>query len=130
MTEEIFGPLLVVLSYDTMDEAIAFIRSRENPLGLYYFGHDAGTRRRLLSETLSGGVAINDVMLQYLQVDLPFGGVGASGIGRYHGPEGFDTFSHHRAVFTQRSIAGITGLKFLYPPYGAIGRRLIAMMGG
>ena len=130
MTEEIFGPLLVVLSYDTMDEAIAFIRSRENPLGLYYFGHDAGTRRRLLSETLSGGVAINDVMLQYLQVDLPFGGVGASGIGRYHGPEGFDAFSHHRAVFTQRSIAGITGLKFLYPPYGAIGRRLIAMMGG
>ncbi|WP_158595836.1 aldehyde dehydrogenase family protein [Oleomonas cavernae] len=130
MTNEIFGPLLVVLGYDKIDEAIAFIRSRENPLGLYYFGHDKATRGRILSETLSGGVAINDVMLQYLQVDLPFGGVGASGIGRYHGTEGFDTFSHHRAVFTQRGPLGVTGLKFLYPPYGAIGKRLISMMGG
>lgn len=130
MKDEIFGPLLVVLGYEQIDEAIDFIRRRENPLGLYYFGRNGATRRRILAETLSGGVAINDVMLQYLQVDLPFGGVGASGIGRYHGPEGFDTFSHQKAVFTQRSMAGITGLKFLYPPYGHIGRRLIRMMGG
>lgn len=130
MTTEIFGPLLVVLGYDTVDEALAFIRSRENPLALYYFGYDAATRSRILSETLSGGVAINDVMLQYLQVDLPFGGVGASGLGRYHGPEGFETFSHRKAVFTQRDMFGITGLKFLYPPYRSLGRRLIAMMGG
>lgn len=130
MKDEIFGPLLVVLGYRDIDEAVEFIRSRENPLGLYYFGGNGATRRRILAETLSGGVAVNDVMLQYLQVDLPFGGVGASGIGRYHGPEGFDTFSHQKAVFTQRSMAGITGLKFLYPPYGYIGRRLIRMMGG
>lgn len=130
MKDEIFGPILVVLGYREIDEAIEFIRARDNPLGLYYFGGNGAARRRILSETLSGGVAVNDVMLQYLQVDLPFGGVGASGIGRYHGPEGFDTFSHRKAVFTQRGMAGITGLKFLYPPYGNIGRRLIRMMGG
>jgi coniferyl-aldehyde dehydrogenase len=73
-------------------------------------------------------VAVNDVLLQYLQDDLPFGGVGASGMGAYHGREGFDTFSHLKPVFIQRGIAGRTGAQLLYPPYGPIARTLLRLM--
>ena len=84
----------------------------------------------MLKQSLSGGVAFNDVMLQFLQVDMAFGGVGASGFGRYHGREGFETFSHLKSVFTQRGVGSFTGLKLLYPPYGRLGRLVTTLMGG
>lgn len=130
MTEELFGPILPVLEHDGVDQAIGTINAGENPLALYYFGPSGAARERVLKQTLSGTVAVNDVVVQFLQVDLPFGGVGASGFGRYHGKEGFETFSHLKPVFLQRGIGTFTGLKLLYPPYGNLARRLIAMMGG
>ena len=130
MREEIFGPVLPVIEYDSIDGAINHVNGGDNPLGLYYFGNSYGGRKAVVENTLSGGVAVNDVMLQFLQVDLPFGGVGASGFGRYHGKEGFETFSHLKPIFIQRGLSSFTGLKLLYPPYGAIARRLISMMGG
>lgn len=131
MREEIFGPILPVFEHDGLEDAIQRVnRTGEHPLGLYYFGNSEHRRRAVLENTLSGGVSINDVMLQFLQVDLAFGGVGASGFGRYHGREGFETFSHLKSVFVQRGIGGFTGLKLLYPPYGPIARRVISLMGG
>jgi coniferyl-aldehyde dehydrogenase len=130
MREEIFGPLLPVIEHDGLDDALQRVGKGEHPLGLYYFGNDAQSRRRVLENSLSGGVAINDVMLQFLQVDLPFGGVGASGFGQYHGHKGFETLSHFKPVFVQRGMGTFTGLKLLYPPYGNIGRQVIKLMGG
>lgn len=130
MTEELFGPILPVLEHSGVDQAIAMVNAGENPLALYYFGPPGSARDRVLRHTLSGTVAINDVVVQFLQVDLPFGGVGASGFGRYHGKEGFETFSHLKPVFLQRGFGKSTGLKLLYPPYGNLARRLINMMGG
>lgn len=123
MKEEIFGPLLPIKSYSSADEAIAFINARPRPLGLYYFGTDSGERERVLLRTLSGGVTINDVIFHVAQEELPFGGVGASGIGAYHGHEGFKRFSHARAVFTQ---AGTDIGALFRPPYGARFRNLVA----
>lgn len=130
MQEEIFGPVLPVFEHDGIEHAIDQVNAGENPLGLYYFGNSTAGRKAVLEKTLSGGVAVNDVMLQFLQVDLPFGGVGASGFGRYHGKEGFETFSHLKPIFFQRGLGTFTGLKLLYPPYGGLARRLISMMGG
>lgn len=130
MTEEIFGPILPVLEHDGVEQAVRAINSGENPLALYYFGNSGETRDMVLSQTLSGSAAVNDVVLQFLQADLPFGGVGASGFGRYHGREGFETFSHLKPVFQQRGLGSFTGLKLLYPPYGPVAKRLITMMGG
>jgi len=130
MREEIFGPVLPILEYDTLDDALRLINQGDHPLGLYYFGHSAAGQRQVVEGSLSGGVAVNDVMLQFLQVDLPFGGVGASGFGRYHGRAGFDTFSNLKSVFVQRGIGNFTGLKLLYPPYGKLGRMVIRLMGG
>jgi coniferyl-aldehyde dehydrogenase len=119
-----------VIEHDGLDDALQRVGKGEHPLGLYYFGNDAHSRRRVLENSLSGGVAINDVMLQFLQVDLPFGGVGASGFGQYHGHKGFETLSHLKPVFVQRGMGTFTGLKLLYPPYGNIGRQVIKLMGG
>jgi coniferyl-aldehyde dehydrogenase len=130
MTEELFGPILPVLEHAGVDQAIDMVNAGENPLALYYFGPAGAARDRVLKQTLSGTVAVNDVVVQFLQVDLPFGGVGASGFGRYHGKEGFETFSHLKPVFLQRGFGTFTGLKLLYPPYGNLARRLITMMGG
>jgi coniferyl-aldehyde dehydrogenase len=130
MREEIFGPILPVFEHSGLHDAINRVNAEERPLGLYYFGNSAHQRSIVLEQTVSGGVAINDVMLQFLQVDLAFGGVGASGFGRYHGKEGFETFSHLKSIFVQRGMGSFTGLKLLYPPYGEIGRRVISMMGG
>ena len=130
MREEIFGPVLPVIEVDSVDEAIGRINAGDRPLALYFFGHSERNQEKVLKGTHAGGVTVNDVMLQYLQVAQPFGGVGASGYGSYHGLEGFDTFSHLKSVFRQRGFGGFTGLKLLYPPYGHIGRRLIGMMGG
>jgi coniferyl-aldehyde dehydrogenase len=126
--EEIFGPVLPVIGYPTLDGAVDYVNARPRPLALYMFSRKAATRRRILSGTTSGGVTVNDTLLHYLQDASPFGGVGASGMGAYHGREGFDTFSHHKAVFTQRGVAGLTGTQMLYPPYGRLSRLLLRLM--
>jgi coniferyl-aldehyde dehydrogenase len=118
MQEEIFGPILPVRSYaDGIDSAIDEVNRRDRPLGLYYFGPDETERRRVLDRTISGGVTIDDVVFHVSMEDLPFGGVGPSGMGSYHGFDGFKTFSHAKAVFKQAKIdvAKLAGLK---PPYG------------
>ena len=124
MQEEIFGPLLPLRPYERIEEALAEINSRPRPLALYYFGSDRGETRFVLEHSHSGGVTVNDVAMHFLAEDLPFGGVGASGMGAYHGEHGFERFSHARAVFyqTRLDVAGWVGLR---PPYGPrIGRAL------
>ena len=125
MRDEIFGPVLPVRTYRTIDDAIAYVNGRDRPLGLYYFGDDAVEQQRVLSRTLSGGVTINDVIFHISAEELPFGGIGPSGMGNYHGFEGFKTFSHARSVYRQPKIdiAGLAGLK---PPYGKATRAAIA----
>jgi coniferyl-aldehyde dehydrogenase len=125
MQEEIFGPILPVRRYDGIDEAIDTVNRRDRPLAVYYFGQDAGERRRVLDRTVSGGVTVNDVIFHVSMEDLPFGGVGPSGMGAYHGHDGFKTFSHAKSVYTQPRIdvAKLAGLK---PPYGAATRKAIA----
>ncbi|WP_010164386.1 coniferyl aldehyde dehydrogenase [Sphingomonas sp. PAMC 26617] len=118
MQEEIFGPILPVRSYvGGVDSAIDEVNRRDRPLGLYYFGPDETERRRVLDRTISGGVTIDDVVFHVSMEDLPFGGVGPSGMGSYHGFDGFKTFSHAKAVFKQAKldVAKLAGLK---PPYG------------
>lgn len=118
MQEEIFGPILPVRSYTGgIDSAIDEVNRRDRPLGLYYFGPDETERRRVLDRTISGGVTIDDVVFHVSMEDLPFGGVGPSGMGSYHGFDGFKTFSHAKAVFKQAKldVAKLAGLK---PPYG------------
>ncbi len=125
MQEEIFGPVLPVKTYSDIGEAVAYINAKDRPLGLYYFGDDADERETVLNKTISGGVTVNDVIFHISMEDLPFGGVGPSGIGSYHGPEGFREFSHARSIYSQPKIdiAGIAGFK---PPYGAKTKKAIA----
>ncbi len=118
MQEEIFGPILPIRRYSgTIDDAIGEVNRRDRPLGLYYFGNDAGERRRVLDRTISGGVTVNDVIFHVSMEELPFGGIGPSGMGSYHGPDGFKTFSHAKAIYEQPKldVAKLAGLK---PPYG------------
>jgi len=125
MQEEIFGPVLPVRRYDGIDDAIAQVNACARPLGLYYFGKDEGERRRVLDRTISGGVTLDDVIFHVSMEDLPFGGVGPSGMGAYHGRDGFRTFSHAKAVYKQArfDVAKLAGLK---PPYGAATRKSVA----
>lgn len=118
MQEEIFGPILPIRRYSgAIDEAIDEVNRRDRPLGLYYFGSDGGEQRRVLDRTISGGVTVNDVVFHVSMEELPFGGIGPSGMGSYHGPDGFKTFSHAKAIYEQPKIdvAKLAGLK---PPYG------------
>jgi coniferyl-aldehyde dehydrogenase len=117
MQEEIFGPVLPVMTYKSVDQAIDYINAHDRPLGLYYFGEDKAEQERVLTRTISGGVTVNDVIFHVSIEDLPFGGIGPSGMGRYHAVEGFREFSHARAVYHQPKfdIAKLAGLK---PPYG------------
>ena len=126
MQEEIFGPVLPVMTYRHIDDAIGYVNAHDHPLGLYYFGNDAKEQEDVVGRTRSGGVGINDVVLHASMDDLPFGGIGASGMGNYHGPEGFRTFSHARAVFRQTPLdfARLAGLK---PPYGPALLRLLKL---
>lgn len=116
MQDEIFGPLLPVKSYDSLDEAIGYVNQKARPLGLYYFGQNSDEREQVVTRTTSGGVSINDVIMHVAMEDLPFGGIGPSGMGAYHGVDGFRTFSHAKAVLqqTSRDLAAM-----LRPPYGA-----------
>ena len=127
MQEEIFGPVLPVKTYRDVGEAIDYVNGRDRPLGLYYFGQDSGEREQVLTRTISGGVTVNDVIFHVSMEDLPFGGVGPSGIGSYHGVEGFREFSHARSVYTQPKVdvARLGGLK---PPYGAKTEKTVRTM--
>ena len=127
MQEEIFGPVLPVKTYKQVDEAIGYINDHDRPLGLYYFGEDKREQEQVLTRTISGGVTTNDVIMHVSMEDLPFGGVGPSGIGSYHAVEGFREFSHGRAVYHQPKIdiAKLGGLK---PPYGKATDKTIASM--
>jgi coniferyl-aldehyde dehydrogenase len=127
MSEEIFGPVLPVVTYERLSEAIAHVNEGERPLALYYFGHDESAIDRVLSETTSGGVTVNETLLHFLQDDLPIGGVGQSGMGHYHGRDGFEALSKKKAVLRQ-SPASATGL--LKPPYGWAARALVRFVVG
>jgi coniferyl-aldehyde dehydrogenase len=122
MREEIFGPLLPIVPYDSLRDALDYVNQRDRPLALYWFGTDRDARAQLLAGTIAGGVSINDTLMHIAQEGLPFGGIGASGQGHYHGEFGFRQFSKEKPVFIQSRHAG-TGL--IRPPYGpSIGRIL------
>jgi len=125
MQEEIFGPVLPVKTYAGIDEAMAYINRHDRPLGLYYFGEDAAERETVLAGTTAGGVTINDVIFHVAQEDLPFGGVGPSGMGSYHGVDGFREFSHRKAIYSQIK-KDIGPFKMMRPPYGEGIRKYLA----
>jgi len=125
MQREIFGPILPVVAYDSVDEVIGAINAGPHPLAFYPFTHDRARLSHLLDQVMSGGVSVNDVLLHVAQADLPFGGVGESGMGHYHGREGFETFSKLRPVFHQTRLA-FTHL--LYPPYGPRMEKLLRFL--
>ena len=126
MQEEIFGPLLPILPYDSEQQALDYIKDHERPLALYWFGRDRGARERVLAQTHAGGVTLNDCIWHIGQEDQPFGGVGASGQGAYHGIWGFNTFSKMKPVFSQPRW--FAGTQLFYPPYGATFERLLALL--
>jgi coniferyl-aldehyde dehydrogenase len=117
MREEIFGPVLPIKTYRALDDAIAYVSRRPRPLALYYFGADTGRRDEVLRKTISGGAAINTTLFHFAVENLPFGGVGASGIGAYHGEFGFQTFSHRKGVFLQSRL---NASRLLHPPFGRL----------
>ena len=117
MQEEIFGPILPIVGYDRFDDAIAYVNQRDRPLALYWFGNDTAHRERVLLETISGGVGINECLLHHSQQDLPFGGVGPSGQGAYHGQRGFNTFSKLKPIFIQSRF---NAMGLVSPPYGKL----------
>ena len=119
MKDEIFGPILPIKTYKTVDDAISYVNSKDRPLGLYYFGEDASEKEKVLTRTTSGGVTVNDTIMHVAMEDLPFGGVGPSGMGSYHGLDGFRQFSHRKAVYSQPTSNFLEKqLKNMRPPYG------------
>jgi coniferyl-aldehyde dehydrogenase len=126
MEEELFGPLLPIRTYSNFEETISYINSKPRPLAAYYFGEDKQEENALVSRTTSGGVCINDVIMQVAQEDLPFGGVGPSGMGAYHGFKGFQTFSHAKSIYRQASF-NIAKLGGMLPPYGKATESTIKM---
>jgi len=126
MRDEIFGPILPIRTYDDKQEAVDYVNSHDRPLAIYPFTNDASTREFLIERVMSGGVGVNDAMLQFGQPDMPFGGVGPSGMGHYQSKEGFDTFSKLRPVFRQGPMSPIQ-MMFL-PPYGARTRWLMNLL--
>jgi coniferyl-aldehyde dehydrogenase len=124
MQEEIFGPLLPVQTYREIAAAVAHVNAQPKPLALYYFGEDRAERQWVLAHTMSGGATVNDVAVHFLAEEMPFGGVGASGMGAYHGEHGFRRFSHARTVFRQTRL-DVHGLVGLRPPYGRRAERVL-----
>ncbi|MFC6337067.1 aldehyde dehydrogenase family protein [Pseudomonas sp. CCM 7891] len=122
MQDEIFGPVLPIVPYRGLDQAIAYINQRPRPLALYYFGYNKAEQNRVLHETHSGGVCLNDTLLHVAQDDMPFGGIGPSGMGHYHGHEGFLTFSKAKGVLVKQRL---NAAKLIYPPYGKSIQKLI-----
>lgn len=125
MRDEIFGPLLPIETYTTLDDAVARIGARPHPLAFYYFGGTGARMGRVLADTLAGGVTVNDTLWHFAHPNLPFGGVGASGLGAYHGEASFLTFTHRKAVFVQPRLAAA---RLLYPPYGKTFERVTALL--
>jgi coniferyl-aldehyde dehydrogenase len=123
--EEIFGPLLPILTYQHLDDAIARLNTGPTPLALYLFGRDSTRIDRVIARTRSGGVAVNETVLQVAIEALPFGGLGGSGYGAYHGRAGFDAFTHRRAVFTQSRWSGT---RLMRPPYGPLAERVLRLL--
>ena len=122
MQDEIFGPLLPIVPYERIEQAFDYINQRPRPLALYYFGYDKAEQNRVLEQTHSGGVCLNDTLLHVAQDDLPFGGIGPSGMGHYHGHEGFLTFSKAKGVFIKQRF---NAARLIYPPYGKAIQKLI-----
>jgi coniferyl-aldehyde dehydrogenase len=122
---EIFGPILPIRGYRALEEVVDAVNAGPRPLAIYPFSKDRGTLKMLLDRVMSGGVTVNDALLHVGQHDLPFGGVGESGMGHYHGREGFNTFSKLRPVFYQGKFPNV---KFLMPPYGAVADRLLRFL--
>ncbi|PKH77801.1 coniferyl-aldehyde dehydrogenase [Pseudomonas sp. Choline-02u-1] len=122
MQDEIFGPLLPIVPYRDLEQALAYINQRPRPLALYYFGYDKREQHRVLHETHSGGVCLNDTLLHVAQDDMPFGGIGPSGMGHYHGHEGFLTFSKAKGVLIKQRF---NAARLIYPPYGTSIQKLI-----
>ncbi len=125
LQREVFGPILPVIAYDDLQAVVREVQAGPRPLAFYPFTHDAARLQRLLEQVMSGGVSVNDALFHVAQTDLPFGGVGASGMGHYHGREGFETFSKLRPVFEQSrwSLA-----RLLYPPYGRVIEALLKFL--
>ncbi len=123
MREEIFGPLLPIKSYKQIDEVTQYISDHDRPLALYYFGNNEQHRTQFLNDVVAGGMAVNDVVTHVTCHQLPFGGTGASGMGRYHGIDGFREFSHLKAVYIQTPVEEIAG--FMRPPYSDAMRGLL-----
>ncbi len=126
MQEEIFGPVLPILAYDTIEDALGFVNARARPLSLYWFGTDETHRDKVLGETIAGGVSINDTMMHVVQEGLPFGGVGPSGMGHYHGEYGFRQLSKEKPVFYQSRR--LSSANMLNPPYTGFKRRLVKLL--
>lgn len=124
MKEEIFGPILPVLAYRDIAEVIRIIQSKEKPLALYVFSRDEAAVERVLRNTTAGGTCVNSMIIHLANPDLPFGGVGNSGMGNYHGYYGFRAFSHERAILRQ---GWIDTLRFFYPPYTPGVKKLIRL---
>ena len=125
MQEEIFGPLLPIVASETLDDALTYVQSHERPLALYWFGENKAKRDKVLKQSISGGVTINDIMMHVAQEDMPFGGVGPSGMGAYHGEAGFNAFSHLKSVFIQTRFS--QG-KNLFPPYTEKTQKMLRLM--
>ena len=124
MQNEIFAPILPLMHYDTLDDAIAFVNERPRPLALYVFGDNNRDIDKVRTNTVSGGLCINEVVMHVVQHDLPFGGVGDSGTGAYHGKAGFERLSHMKPIFIQSKI---NGLNILLPPYGGLFKKAMAL---
>jgi coniferyl-aldehyde dehydrogenase len=122
---EIFGPILPIRGYARLEEVVDAVNAGPRPLAIYPFSHDRQTVQMLLDRVMSGGVSVNDALFHVGQHDLPFGGVGDSGMGHYHGREGFNTFSKLRPVFYQ---ARFSSMKFMMPPYGKLADRLLSFL--
>ena len=125
MQEEIFGPLLPLLPYDRIEDAVAHINARPKPLALYWFDEDEERTKWALHNTQAGGVCVNETLMHVAQEELPFGGVGPSGMGHYHGRHGFETFSKMTPVFVQSRL---NGMGLFMPPYGTAVRKMLELM--
>ena len=126
MQEEIFGPILNIKTYRKVDDCLNYINSKPRPLALYYFGKNKDEQEHILDHSIAGGVSINDIAMHYACDDIPFGGVGPSGMGHYHGFEGFKTFSHAKSVFKQ-GFVNIAKLAGTQPPYSDKLDKIMAM---
>lgn len=132
MKEEIFGPILPIIGYSSIQEAIDFVLKHDHPLALYWFGKENKAMQEVLTQTHAGGVTTNDTLIHLGNENLPFGGVGPSGMGAYHGKAGFDTFTHYKSVLKTRARLGLralSGTKLAHPPYGKKVEHLIKVFG-